>query len=93
MSNDVIGNWVEKAKQAADAPATAASGVKVIKRAPQSRGNVIMEIAEMIRPMIAKFFDGQRDENGMIVQPARIRAVALNMAQGIVIEQEKQSAA
>lgn len=67
--------------------------VKVIKRTDtKTRGNVIMDIAEILRPLLAKFFEGARDENGMIVQPARVRAIALNVAQDIVKEQEQKTA-
>ncbi len=96
MSHDAISNWVEKAKMSGEVSesAAASTGVQVIKRAPapQSRGNAIMEIAEKIRPWLLKMFDGIRDENEMLIQPARVRAIALNVAQSIVIEQEKKAA-
>ena len=92
MTNDAINNWIEKAKQSEVASA-AESGIKVIKRAPsQSRGNMIMEIAEKLRPWLTKMFEGVRDENGMLVQPARIRGIALNVAQDIVAEQNNKAA-
>lgn len=59
----------------------------------QTRGNLIMEIAEKIRPWLARMLGEVRDENGMLVQPARVRAIALNMAQSIVKEQEAQATA
>jgi hypothetical protein len=52
-----------------------------------STGRLIMEVADKIRPHLMKMFEGVRDENEMIVQPARVRAVALNLAQSIVKEE------
>ncbi|MCE2926447.1 MAG: hypothetical protein LW823_02205 [Rickettsiales bacterium] len=92
MTHDAINNWIEKAKQVDDA-AAAESGVRVIRnpKAP-SRGAQIMEIAEKLRPWFAKMFEGVRDENGMLVQPARVRGIALNVAQRIVQEEERKLA-
>lgn len=87
MSNDAINSWVGKAKTPA-AVAAKKGGVTIIKREVQSRGNVIMEVAEKIRPFLLKMFEGVRDEAGMLLQPAHIRGIALNMAQNIVKEQE-----
>ena len=50
-----------------------------------------MEIAERIRPWLSKMFEGVRDENGMLVQPARVRGIALDVAQRIVQEQNKKT--
>lgn len=48
----------------------------------QSNGTLIMQIAEeVIRPYLMKKLADCRDENGMPVQPARIRGIALIMAQ------------
>lgn len=93
MSQDVISNWVEKAKMA-DTAAASPSGVRVIRREEtQNRGKIIMDIAEKLRPWLTKMFEGVRDENGMLVQPARIRGIALNVAQNLVKEQESQAGA
>ncbi len=56
-------------------------------------GRLIMEIAEKLRPWLTKMFENVRDENGMIVQPARIRGIALNVAQDIINEQMQKSGA
>lgn len=88
MSDDPIQSWVEKARQSGGDIATVPPGVQVIRRAPQNRGSLIMEIAEKLRPWITKMFEGVRDENDMLVQPARVRGIAINMAQRIVNEQE-----
>jgi hypothetical protein len=95
MSNDAINSWIEKAKQNAEGgalPAEEMSGVKVIKRTQaQSRGSAIMDIAEKIRPWLTKMFEGVRDEEGLLVQPAHVRGIALNVAQNIVKEQQKKA--
>lgn len=88
MSHDAINSWVGKAKSAPP-PAIEATSVKVIKREVQSTGNMIMEIAEKIRPFLLKMFEGVRDEEGMLLQPANVRGIALNMAQNIIKEQKK----
>jgi hypothetical protein len=93
MSHDPIDNWIEKAKMSAqDNSEPSQSGVKVIRRPAKTRGNVIMDIAEKLRPILTKMFEGARDENGMLVQPARVRAIALNVAQDIIKEQEQKVA-
>lgn len=55
---------------------------------PESRGRLIMGVAEKIRPTLAKMFKNVRDDDGILLQPAHIRAIALNMAQSIVKEYE-----
>lgn len=50
----------------------------------QTQGNKIMQIAEILRPMIAKWLEGTRTLDGMPVQPATIRAVSLNTAQNLL---------
>lgn len=66
-----------------------------IRKTPPMPGNgrLIMEIAEKLRPWLTKMFENVRDENGMIVQPARIRGIALNVAQDIINEQMQKSGA
>lgn len=92
MTQDPISSWVEKAK-AIETLASTPEGVQVIKRAQaQSRGNKIMDLAEKLRPYLTKMFENVRDGEGMLVQPARIRGIALNVAQSIVKKQEEQNA-
>ncbi|MEZ5690812.1 MAG: hypothetical protein R3D71_04010 [Rickettsiales bacterium] len=90
MSNDAINSWVDRAANNQQ-PQSTNSEIKVIKREVQSRGNIIMNVAEKIRPFLLKMFEGVRDENGILLQPAHIRGIALNMAQGIVKEQESNN--
>jgi len=92
MSYETIGDWITSAKSGAlAAPKT--PNIKVIKRVPKSKGNIIMEVAEKLLPWLMQVFDGARDENGMLVQRSRIRAIALNAAQGIIAEQDKKHSA
>jgi hypothetical protein len=93
MSNDVISNWLEKAKSAVDATPEI-RGVQVIRREePRNNGMNIMDIAERIRPWLMKMFEGVRDENNMLVQPARVHGMALNLAQGLIKEEEQRKKA
>jgi hypothetical protein len=91
MDEKVISHWLDKTR-ARPASETAA-GVQVIRRekAPP-RGQIIMEMAEKLRPWIASMFENVRDDNGMLVQPSRVRGIALNVAQRIVHEQELKAA-
>ncbi|MEK6746028.1 MAG: hypothetical protein ABL867_10120 [Rickettsiales bacterium] len=91
MSHDAINSWVNGAKAAKPDLSNAAksAAIQVVRRTQaQARGNLIMDIAERIRPHLLKMFDGVRDENGMLMQPAHVRGIALNMAQKIAKEQE-----
>lgn len=92
MDNDAIENWIERAIKNEARDNSSPAGLKVIKRSAQTRGNLIMEIAEKLRPWLSKMFEGVRDENEMLVQPSRVRGIALNVAQQIVLEHEKKSA-
>ncbi len=91
MDDKVISHWLDKtrARPVSDAP----EGVQVIRREKTPpRGQIIMEMAEKLRPWIASMFENVRDDNGMLVQPARVRGIALNVAQRIVHEQELKAA-
>jgi hypothetical protein len=93
MSHDAINSWIDGVKNGAKVPPVhgkQSSSVKVIRREVQSTGNIIMEIAEKIRPFLLKMFDDVRDENGMLLQPAHIRGIALNVAQNIIKEQKNK---
>jgi hypothetical protein len=89
MSQDTIGSWLEKAKSSQSDESSSDSRIKVIRREePVSKGNMIMAIAEKIRPHLMSFFDGVRDDEGILLQPAHIRGMALNMAQGLLRRHE-----
>ena len=88
MSHDAINSWVNNAKKPIPAAAKSAA-IQVVTRAQeQTRGNLIIDIAEKIRPYLMKMFEGVRDENGMLLQQANVRGIALNVAQSIAKEQE-----
>mgnify|MGYP000063503556 CR=1 FL=1 len=94
MNEDGMSEWVNRAKQVEARGETPASGVKVIRKEPvKNRGALIMAIADALRPHLAKVFDGVRDSEGMLAQPAHVRAFALNMAQRMVLAKEQENAA
>jgi len=87
MDQEPIDSWLEKMAEVKHIPAAAPAGeVQVIQRRhkPVSKGNTIVDLAEKIRPILIKMFEGVRDENEQLVQPARVRGIALNMAQDMV---------
>lgn len=91
MSHDAINNWVEKAKGHVEPLSEEKSGVQVVRRpVPVTKGAIILDMAEKLRPWLTSVLTGLRDENGMLMQPARIRGIALNMAQHIVKQVEKK---
>lgn len=81
MTHELMSEWVQKAKNGANA-ATVTEQKK--KKAIPTKGNIILEIAEKLRPLITKLFEGKHDANGMLVQPAHVRGIALNVAQELV---------
>lgn len=83
MPYDTINQWA-KHTQANAKTGARVNGAKAAQFSGQ--GNLILEIAEKLRPHLTKLFKDARDENGMLVQPARIRGIALNVAQSIVRE-------
>lgn len=90
MGADSINEWVGNAKSAESkdisTKRTSKDGVKVVRnKEPQkSRGVMIMEIAEKLRPFLTKWFDGKYNNEGMLVQPAHIRGLALDMAEDLL---------
>ena len=94
MTQDMIGNWVEKARSSNDDSSDNSgngSRIKVIRREEvMTRGNMIMDIAERIRPFLMELFTGIRDEDGMLYQPANVRGIALNMAQKVLKKHEEK---
>jgi len=91
MSHEAINNWVLEAKDKQKKLAKKTSEIEIIMRGEEIRNNgtVIMEISDKIRPFLQKLFTGVRDENGMLLQPAHVRGIALNVAQCIVKKQDE----
>lgn len=91
MSHDSINSWVEKAKSLVTGESEAApAGVRVIRHSHHKpAGNLIMQIADALRPWLTKMFDGVRDQDGLPVQQAHIRGMALNVAQDIVKQHKR----
>lgn len=50
----------------------------------QTEGSKIMKIAEAIRPQLVEIFKNAKNSEGLPVQPATIRGIALNVAQNLV---------
>ena len=50
----------------------------------QTEGSKIMQLAEVLRPYIAEWLKDHRNSEGLAVQPATIRGVALNTAQTLI---------
>jgi hypothetical protein len=88
MDQDPINSWLSKAAEMKHAAESAPTGVNVIarKHRPVNQGNVIVDLAEKLRPILMKRYKDVRDENQQMVQPARIRALSLNLAQKLVKE-------
>jgi hypothetical protein len=80
MPSDNVGNWTQNVKNPA---------AKAGKQAPKSKGNLIMEIAERILPWVRENLTGKRDPDGMLIQPAVMRAIAINTAQLYLDTEEK----
>ena len=91
MANEMMSNWGETAGGMFASPKT--PNLKTGKQAQKSKGNIIMEVAEMLRPWLMQKLEGMRDKNGMVAQPAHIRGIALNIAQRLLNEQEKNEKA
>jgi len=88
MPNDSIGNWVEKAKSS-ETSKMQTSGIKVIRREePKTKGQIILMIADRMFPRLMAFFKDKRDESGMLLQPAHVRGIALNLAEVLVKNRE-----
>lgn len=54
------------------------------KIAYKTRGAMIMEIADLFRPILMEKLATQKDSLGMPLHPSKIKAMALNMAQALV---------
>ncbi len=92
MNEDNLNHWIDRAKINESLPKSA-SGVQVIKHVTKSRGQIIMEISEKILPIMQSFFNGKRDNSGILLQPAHIRGIALNYAEYLVKAKEQDNSA
>lgn len=92
MNDTTISHWIDRAKINESLPKPV-NGVKVIKNAAKSKGQIIFDIAEAMRPHLMKMFEGARDQDGLIAQPAHIRAFSLNLAQRMVNAKEQDNKA
>jgi len=93
MNEQNINEWVGRAKAGETVITSGDTTVKVIrKEPPKNRGSIIMAVAEALRPHLNKLFEGKRDNEGLVIQPAHIRGYALNMAQYLVQKNEENNA-
>lgn len=91
MTDKPLNSWIEQIARSTQINAASGdgSGVQVIQRKHKPlQGNIIVDVAEKIRPIMLKMFAGAKDENGVVLQPAKIRAMSLNLAQRLVKEQQ-----
>lgn len=91
MNEQGINEWVTNARTAEANEGAAVRSVKVVRNKPHNRGAIIMAVADALRPHLNKLFEGSRDDEGMLAQPAHIRAYALNMAQYMVQQKEAEN--
>ncbi len=92
MNEDNLNHWIDRAKINESLPKPP-SAVQVIKHVTKSRGQIIMEISEKILPIMQNFFNGKRDNSGILLQPAHIRGIALNYAEYLVKAKEQDNSA
>jgi hypothetical protein len=50
----------------------------------KTTGDLILQVAEALKPGLQDELEGVCDENGMPVQPARVRGIAILIAQELV---------
>ncbi len=90
MANETISNWVSKAKNAT--PPAASQGVTVVRRdVPMTKGQMIMDVADRLWPGLMELFKDVRDKSGLLLQPAHVRGIALNMAQDLVQKHDSKA--
>jgi hypothetical protein len=83
MTNDIMNGWVKNAKSSHDAVKDGV--VSIIRRDKlKTKGEIILDVADKIWPSMMKMFENVRDENGLLMQPAHVRGIALNVAQHLV---------
>lgn len=56
----------------------------------QTTGALIMQVADLLRPKLQEQLRGAIDENGMAVESARVRGMALIIAQEMVKNAKKK---
>ncbi len=85
MSHDAINSWVQNAKSGNGAASSSSQrSVTVVRATPKDKGSMIMELSNKLLPWLSKMLNGVRDNNGMLLQPAHIRGISIEMAQELV---------
>lgn len=86
MSNGASSKWVGKTGHgdAVRVKKTAGTAHAVVK----SKGQMIMEMADRMWPHLSEMLTGVRNDKGLLVQPAHVRGMALNIAQDLMKQHE-----
>jgi hypothetical protein len=63
-----------------------ADGLKMRIDLERDKFPQIVEIADRIRPYLAKIFEDSKDEHGRLVRPSKVRGIALRVAREICEE-------
>ena len=90
MNEDNMSEWVNRAKatESDNNSSGDVRSVKVVrKEVPKNTGQLIMEMADKLRPYLTKWFDGKYNDDGMLIQPAHIRGFAIEMAENLIKKQ------
>lgn len=54
----------------------------------KTRGQKIMELAEILLPKLREFLTGVRDQDGLLLHPARVRAISIQVSQNMITTYE-----
>lgn len=57
----------------------------------KTNGQKIMELAEIILPKLREWLTGVRDPEGMLLHPARVRAISIQVSQRMVAAYEQNN--
>jgi hypothetical protein len=57
---------------------------KVSGKVQETVGQKILFVADLLYPVFLEGFKNSRDANGLLLQPAKVRSMSLNVAQELV---------
>lgn len=86
MSNEATKKWVGKTGHgdAVRVKKSSSASSNIV----MSKGAMIMEMADRMWPHLSEMLTGVRNDKGLLVQPAHIRGMALNIAQDLMNKHE-----
>lgn len=97
MNGENFNEWVGRAKnneKRVTPPSKNKKPLNVLRNEPQkSRGAMVMEIADKLLPSLSRWFSGKYSDEGMLIQPAHVRGLAIDMAEGLLKKQETKQKA